>query len=190
MTGKTAEETTGKMIKKATEKGSGRTEERFEIRLIRRSEVLEAAEAERLCFPPNEAGTREVVKARATLAGEQFLVAVDRETGRLAGYLNGLVTDESTLRDGFFKQTDLHDPRGANVMVLSLGVLPQYRRQGLASELMACYVRQERERGRRMLVLTCLEEKVGMYLKMGFEDRGMSQSCWGGESWHEMTYIL
>ena len=70
MTGKTAEETTGKMIEKATEKGSGRTEERFEIRLIRRSEVLEAAEAERLCFPPNEAGTREVVKARATLAGD------------------------------------------------------------------------------------------------------------------------
>ena len=32
--------------------------------------------------------------------------------------------------------------------------------------------------------------KVGMYLKMGFEDGGMSQSCWGGESWHEMTYIL
>lgn len=190
MTEKTVEKTTGKMTVKTTEKKSGRTEERFEIRLIRRSEVREAAEAERLCFPPNEAGTKEVVKARATLAGEQFLVAVDRETGRLAGYLNGLVTDESTLRDGFFKQTDLHDPRGANVMVLSLGVLPQYRRQGLASELMACYVRQERERGRRMLVLTCLEEKVGMYRKMGFEDGGMSQSCWGGESWHEMTYIL
>ena len=190
MTEKTVEKTTGKMTVTPTDKKRGRTEERFEIRLIRRSEVLEAAEAERLCFPPTEAGTREVVKARATLAGEQFLVAVDRETGRLAGYLNGLVTDESTLRDEFFKQTDLHDPRGANVMVLSLGVLPQYRRQGLASELMACYVRQERERGRRMLVLTCLEEKVGMYLKMGFEDGGMSQSCWGGESWHEMTYIL
>ncbi len=67
-------------------------------------------------------------------------MAVDRETGKIAGYLNGLVTDESTLRDEFFKQTDLHDPRGANVMILSLGVLPQYRRQGLASELMACYV--------------------------------------------------
>mgnify|MGYP001625389930 CR=1 FL=1 len=180
----TTEKTTRKMTVKTTEKESGRTEERFEIRLIRQAEVREAAEAERLCFPPNEAGTKEVVRDRA------FLVAVDRETGKIAGYLNGLVTEESTLRDEFFKQTDLHDPRGANVMILSLGVLPEYRRQGLASELMACYVRQERERGRRMLVLTCLEEKVEMYRKMGFEDKGMSQSCWGGESWHEMTYIL
>ncbi|WP_306465199.1 MULTISPECIES: GNAT family N-acetyltransferase [Faecalicatena] len=186
----TTEKTTRKMTVKTTEKESGRTEERFEIRLIRRPEVREAAEAERLCFPPNEAGAKEVVRDRAFLAGEQFLVAVDRETGKIAGYLNGLVTEESTLRDEFFKQTELHDPRGVNVMILSLGVLPEYRRQGLASELMACYVRQERERGRRMLVLTCLEEKVEMYRKMGFEDKGMSQSCWGGESWHEMTYIL
>ena len=41
-----------------------------------------------------------------------------------------------------------------------------------------------------MLVLTCLEEKVGMYEKMGFKDQGMSQSSWGGESWHEMTCML
>ena len=118
------------------------------------------------------------------------MVAADRKSGKIAGYLNGLVTDETSLRDAFFRQTGLHDPEGNNVMILSLGVLPQYRGQGLASALMEKYAQQERERGRRMLVLTCLEEKVGMYEKMGFKDQGMSESSWGGESWHEMTCML
>ena len=169
---------------------SGSVEERFEIRSIRLAEAHEAAEAERICFPPNEAGTKEIVEDRAALAGEQFLVAADRKSGKIAGYLNGLVTNETRLRDAFFRQTRLHNPEGDNVMILSLGVLPQYRGQGLASALMERYVTRERERGRRMLVLTCLEEKVGMYKKMGFKDQGMSQSSWGGESWHEMTCML
>ena len=42
-------------------------------------------------------------------------------------------------------------------------------------------------KGRKQLVLTCLEDKVEMYKKMGYEDKGMSASVWGGEPWHEMT---
>lgn len=29
-----------------------------------------------------------------------------------------------------------------------------------------------------------------MYAKMGFADKGISGSVWGGEQWHEMDYIL
>ena len=38
--------------------------------------------------------------------------------------------------------------------------------------------------------LTCLDEKVEMYKRLGFVDLGMSDSVWGGEEWHEMTYYL
>ena len=65
--------------------------------------------------------------------------------------------------------------------------LPEYRMQGLARELMARYLRREKERGRRLVLLTCLEDKVGMYEKMGFKDEGISASSWGGEQWHEMS---
>jgi hypothetical protein len=41
-----------------------------------------------------------------------------------------------------------------------------------------------------MLVLTCLDEKVEMYRKMGFVDLGISGSTWGGEAWHEMTRTI
>lgn len=48
----------------------------------------------------------------------------------------------------------------------------------------------EKEKGRKTLILTCLDEKVKMYEKLGFSDKGMADSTWGGEEWHEMTYSL
>jgi hypothetical protein len=75
-------------------------------------------------------------------------------------------------------------------MLLGLDVLPEYRRQGLATEIVARYVRREKEKGRRKLILTCLNMKVEMYRKMGFADLGIANSSWGGEEWHEMTYEI
>nr|WP_026496759.1 hypothetical protein [Butyrivibrio sp. WCD3002] len=45
-------------------------------------------------------------------------------------------------------------------------------------------------RGRKRLVLTCLEDKIEMYRKFGFTDLGESASVWGGEAWHEMDIVL
>ena len=75
-------------------------------------------------------------------------------------------------------------------MLCGLDVLPAYRRQGLAGELVRRYSRRERERGRKRLVLTCLDDKVPMYERMGFRDLGVSASTWGGEAWHEMDMQL
>lgn len=75
-------------------------------------------------------------------------------------------------------------------MLLGLDVLPEYRRQGLGSELVYQYLRREREKGRREIFLTCLKSKVKMYQKMGFTDRGIANSTWGGEEWHEMSCTL
>lgn len=38
-----------------------------------------------------------------------FLVAVDKSTGKLAGFLNGVATDEEKFRDEFFTDIDLCD---------------------------------------------------------------------------------
>ena len=40
------------------------------------------------------------------------LVAIDRETGKIAGFLNGLSTDEEVFRDDFFTGTSLYVPEG------------------------------------------------------------------------------
>ena len=161
---------------------------RFEFREIRPEEAEQAAEIERVCFPPNEACSQEMMIKRVKKAPELFLVAVDRQTGRLAGFLNGLSTDEEVFRDEFFTDADLYDPKGRNVMLLGLDVLPGYRMQGLARELVRLYSEREKERGRGRLLLTCLDAKVEMYEKMGFKDLGIANSAWGGEEWHEMEY--
>ena len=167
--------------------GSGTLQQRFEFRNIRSDEALQTAEIERICFPPNEACSEKMMVERVNRAPEYFLVAVDRATGRIAGFLNGLATDESTFRDEFFTDAGLHDPQGKTVMLLGLDVLPKYRRQGLASELMRRYLAIQKERGKKKVLLTCLDAKVEMYKKMGFQDDGMADSSWGGEAWHEMS---
>lgn len=164
--------------------------EKYEFRSIRQEEAEQAVRIEQICFPPNEACSEKCMKERIAKVPELFLVAVDKVNGRIAGFLNGLATDEYSFWDDFFTDADLHKPGGKNIMLLGLDVLPEHRKQGLARELVFQYLRREREKGRGMLVLTCLQNKVKMYKQMGFADRGIADSNWGGEEWHEMTYHI
>ena len=164
--------------------------ERFLFRNILPEEADQTALIEKICFPPNEACSETMMKERVAAAPELFLVAVDKERGKIAGFINGLSTDESALRDEFFTNARLYDPAGKNVMVLGLDVLPEYRGQGLAREIVSRYLAREREKGRSKVILTCLESKVSMYEKMGFQNDGISGSVWGGEQWYEMSCTL
>lgn len=164
--------------------------ERFELRNILPEEAEQAAEIETICFPPNEACSRKKILERAAVTPELFLVAVDRKTGKLAGFLNGIATDEYSFRDEFFTDIRLHNPEGRNIMLLGLDVLPEYRKQGLAKEIMFQYLRREQEKDRKMIFLTCLASKVKMYTKMGYRNNGIAASTWGGEQWYEMCYVL
>ncbi len=165
-------------------------EERFEFRDIRPEEIQEAIEIEQICFPPNEACSPQSMQRRLTKAPDLCLVAIDKETGKVAGFLNGLATDESAFHDGFFTNEELHNPSGKYVMLLGLDVRPEYRRQGLATEIVRLYAQREKEKGRYSLVLTCLDSRVPMYLKMKFTDDGKANSTWGGEEWHQMSRVL
>ena len=165
-------------------------QERFEFRNVRAEEADQTIVIENICFPPNEACSPKSMTERASQAQETFLVAVDKETGKIAGFLNGIATDEEVFRDEFFTDIRLYDPEGGNIMLLGLDVRPEYRRQGLAREIVRQYAEREKKKGRRRLVLTCLENKVEMYQKFGFRDLGMANSTWGGEAWHEMDYQL
>lgn len=160
---------------------------KYEFRNIRPEEVDQAIQIEQICFPPNEACSTKSMKERVANAPETFLVAVDKETGKIAGFLNGVATNEDVFRDEFFTDITLHDPNGKNIMLLGLDVLPEYRHQGLAREIMSHYVAREQEKGRKCLYLTCLDNKVEMYKKMGYTDNGISGSVWGGEEWHDMS---
>ena len=173
-------------LKKELEKW-GKKMERFEFRSIRRDEAEQAIAIEQECFPPHEVCSPKDMRERIAVAPDLFLVAIDRTTGNIAGFLNGISTSEDSFRDEFFTDIRLYEPEGKNVMLLGLDVLTKYRGQGLAREIVHQYRIREQENGRSMLILTCLQEKVEMYLKFGFIDRGIANSTWGNEKWHEMA---
>ena len=161
--------------------------EKFEFRDVRPDEAELTIVIEQICFPPNEACSAKSMRERVANAAETFLVAVDKETGKLAGFLNGVATNEEVFRDEFFTDITLHNPEGKNIMLLGLDVLPEYRHQGLARDIMNRYVSREQAKGGKCLYLPCLDGKVEMYKKMGYTDDGISGSVWGGEEWHDMS---
>ena len=83
--------------------------ERYEFRNIKQNEAEEAAEIERICFPPNEACSKKHMKDRVAGIADLFLVAIDKENGKMAGFLNGLATDDEILKDEFFTDASLHN---------------------------------------------------------------------------------
>ncbi len=164
--------------------------DQFLFRDILPEEDTQAVQIEEICFPPNEACSEKMMKDRIAKAPEMFLVAIDQKTGKIAGFLNGLSTKEEEFRDEFFTDASLYDPEGKNVMLLGLDVLPEYRGHGLAREIVSRYLQREQERGRKKIILTCLESKIRMYEKMGFQNDGVSSSVWGKEEWYDMSYIV
>jgi len=131
-----------------------------------------------------------MIMERVSLVPDGFLVAYDKDLGIIAGLLTGIATNESDFRDEFFKDASLHDPQGSNVMLLGLEVRPEYRRLGIARELMRLYAEKESQRDRKRLVLTCLDTLIPMYKQFGFTDIGISASVWGGETWHDMEMVI
>ena len=76
--------------------------ERFDFCPIDKELADEAAEIEQICFPPNEACAPKQMKERIETASDLFLVARDCEKdGKIAGFLNGIATDEYHFKDDF-----------------------------------------------------------------------------------------
>lgn len=116
---------------------------KYEFRNIRADEIEQAVAIEQICFPPNEACSEKAMTERIKAVPDLFLVAIDKATGKIAGFLNGIATDESRFRDEFFTDVNLNNHYGCNVMLLGLDVLPEHRGQGLATEIVAQYAERE-----------------------------------------------
>lgn len=160
---------------------------KYSIRQILENEAELAENVELACFPPNEACILPIMKQRVEYARDLFLVAVD-ENENMIGIIDAIATNERHLKDEFFTDITLHDPSGKHCMILGLAVVPTWQKKGVAKALMKAFI--ESQKCRDTIVLTCLESKVSLYKKLGYEDLGVSDSSWGGEEWHEMIYTF
>lgn len=148
-------------------------------------EDLEAVTAvEAACFPAAEAATRDEFAARLAVYPNHFWLL--EEDGRLVSFINGLVSDEPTIRDEMFADAAFHNEQGAWQMVFGVNTLPEYRRRGLAGEVMRRVIADARAQGRRGCVLTCKDRLVHYYETFGYRSEGVSASTHGGAVWYDM----
>lgn len=140
---------------------------------------------EAACFPAAEAATEADFAARLAVYPNHFWLMED-DDGVLVSFINGLVTDEPHLRDEMYADAGLHDESGAWQMIFGVNTLPEYRRRGLAEQVLRQVIADAKAQGRKGCVLTCKDKLLHYYGKLGFVNEGVSQSTHGGVVWYEM----
>lgn len=161
-------------------------------RLIIRNVILKDLEecylVEISGFPPEEAATKETVRLRIDSFPQGFFVA--ELNGTVIGMLNSASTNKDDISDEELKQLIGHDPNGRNMVVFALAVLPEYRKQGIARQLMGRFAEEARKLDKENILLMCKQHLIAYYESMGFTRMGLSKSTHGGAEWHEMRLRL
>lgn len=157
------------------------------IRTVKSTDLDAVCQVENAGFPPAEAATRAAFQYRIAAFPEWFLVA--EEQGHVVGLLNGPATREHFICDAIYEPGGA-DGEGESLAILGLAVLPEYRRNGVAAQLMKAYLAKARQAGKRRVVLTCKEKLIHYYERFGFSNCGVSQSVNGGAVWYDMECIL
>ena len=139
---------------------------------------------EAACFPAAEAASKEEFAERLRYYGSHFWLMLDGE--KLIGFVDGMVTDKADLSDDLYAQASLHDENGAWQMIFGVNTLPEYRRRGLAGQLLETAIAAAKQQGRKGLVLTCKDKLVHYYARFGFVSEGVSGSAHGGVTWYQM----
>lgn len=160
----------------------------FTVRAVRQDDLESIAEIEAVCFPAAEAASRDSFKERIAAFPESFLVA--EADGKLIGYINGCATDSPVIYDELFYSITHHNQNGENLTVFGLAVIPEFRKQGIASQLMKNFVQTAKKLGKKKVILTCKERLIRYYECFGYVNDGISKSSHGGAQWFDMTLAL
>jgi len=158
------------------------------IRNVKAGEGEQLAAIESICFPAEEAASKEEVLKRVRVFPENFFVA--ELDGKVAGFINGCNTKSPILNDDLYHNTELHEPEGDYQTFFGLNVLPGYRRKGIAEQLVKRYIQAAKDRGRKGVILTCKEHMIHYYERFGFINYGVADSGHGGAVWYDMKLIF
>ena len=156
------------------------------IRTASLADAAALAAVEAACFPPAEAATAAEITDRLAYYADHFWL-LEEDDGTLVSFVDGMTTDEPTLRDEMYENAALHDEDGTWQMIFGVNTLPEYRRHGYAGQLLRRAIADAKQQGRKGLVLTCKERLLPYYAKFGFQDEGVTdKSTHGNVAWHQM----
>ena len=156
----------------------------MEIRTATMADLEAVAAVERSCFPAAEAATAEQFAERLKYYGEHFWLLFLE--GELVSFVDGFVTDNKDLTDEMYERAELHNKNGAWQMIFGVNTVPEHRKKGYAELLLRRVIEDAKKQGRKGLVLTCKQELVHYYARLGFVDEGVSASVHGNVVWYQM----
>lgn len=156
----------------------------LEIRTGTPGDVNALAAVEKECFPPAEAATKEILEKRLACYGNHFWLLM--KDGKLISFVDGMVTDESDLKDEMYEKAEMHKESGQWQMIFGVNTIPAERRRGYAAQVLHRVIADAKAQGRKGLVLTCKKALIPYYGKFGFEEEGKSESVHGHVTWYQM----
>ena len=156
----------------------------YTIRFVEPRDLDAVTHVEALCFPREEAATKEAFATRIAIFPESFLIAQD--DCQIVGIINGCCTTSPILDDALYEPNCPHNKNYAWQTIFGLAVLPEYQHQGIAHALISNMIALSRNRKKAGIILTCKQEKISFYEAFGFQCRGISESSQGGAIWYDM----
>ena len=144
----------------------------------------EITKIEEIWFPKTEAASRECFRSRLLVYPDYFWLI--EQDGLIVTFINGMVTDEKTITDEMFENSELHNSNGDWQAIFGVNTLPEYRNRGLAGILMKRVIEDAQKQGRRGCILTCKDTLIHYYEKFGYVNKGISESVHGGAIWYDM----
>lgn len=156
----------------------------LQIRTATMEDLEKVTAVEAACFPAAEAASKEEFKERLLAYPDHFWVL--EEDGEMIGFINGMVTDEITIRDEMFADASLHNENGAWQAIFGVNTIPEYRCRGYAAKIMECVIEDAKAQGRKGCILTCKDKLLHYYEKFGYKNMGISASVHGGAVWYDM----
>lgn len=142
----------------------------YEIRPVEKSDLESIVAIEAAAFDMPIEMTRKDMLGRIDNYPDTFLVAaVD---GQVVGHVFGPAAHERYIKDVLYY--DNHENRSADPYqtVLSLAVAEQYRKNGIATALLAELSKVAASEHRKAVTLTCLPKLFDFYEKRGFVNEG------------------
>ena len=162
------------------------------IRLANKEDLESIINIESICFPAAEAAKKEDFIKRFEKFPENFIVSEietdENSKKKVIGFINGCTTDKPELPDILYHDVNLHKKDGDYQTVFGIDVLPEYRKNGIATKMMEYLIKLSKERGKKGMVLTCKEHLIHFYERFGYKNMGKSSSVHGGAVWYDMIY--
>lgn len=140
------------------------------IRSVTMDDLDEVVELESAAFKMTKEQTEKDMVGRIKNYPDTFLVA--QEDGKVIGHIFGPAFDQRYIEDELYFKNHPNQKDDRYQMVLSLAVVPEYRKHGVATNLIEELAKVAKKQNRQAISLICLPKLIKFYEKRGFKNEG------------------